>query len=101
MRRALCPRNATDRYLLKLSYAGRRWQMGKALYPLEVDVHEIRCVKEEAANQAEPVSQWQALGRSLCSHNVEHDHYRLVRPPVPGDVVAIIRQACGLQNYQG
>lgn len=101
VRRALRPRNATDRYLLKLSYAGRRWQMGKALYPLEVDVHEIRCVKEEAANQAEPVSQWQALGRSLCSHNVEHDHYRLVRPPVPGDVVAIIRQACGLQNYQG
>lgn len=92
-RRLLRPRSAADRYLLGLSYAGRRWQLGKSLRPLPLELWEIRC--EQTTGEA-GVSAWSGLADSHLQYSVPHDHYRLLRPPVPEDVLAIIRAASGL-----
>jgi thioesterase domain-containing protein len=95
--RWLRPRTAADRYLLALSYAGRRWHLGKRLQRLPLDIYEVRCPDRAGNNWGDPqLSLWHEVARSVKPLDLECGHQRIVKPPILPEVAQVVRVACGL-----
>lgn len=93
--RWLRPRSAADRYLLSLSYAGRRWHLGKRLRPLPLPVYEVRCPGRSDNHWGEPdASVWNEFARSVRTFDIDCDHQRIVKPPVLPEISRVVDLAC-------
>ena len=95
--RWLRPRTAADRYLLALSYAGRRWHIGKRLKRLPLSIYEVRCPDRAGNFWGDPgLSLWSEFAQSVKHLDIDCEHQRLVKPPILPEIAEIVRDACGL-----
>jgi len=93
--RLLRPRTAADRYLLSLSYAGRRWQLGKQLEQLSLQVYEVRCPDRPENHWGDTSSSvWHEFSRAVRSFDLDCDHQRLVKSPILPEVTRVVNLAC-------
>lgn len=100
--RWLRPRTAADRYLLALSYAGRRWNMGKRLERLPLNIFEVRCPDRPGNQWGNPeLSMWDEFANSVTSLDVTCDHQRIAKPPTLPEITEIVKLACGLSVDAG
>jgi len=101
--RWLRPRSPADRYLLKLSYACRRWQLGKRLQQLPLDIFEVRCTDRPGENNwGNPeLSMWDEFSSSVKSLDIDCDHQRIVKPPILPEIAEVVKTACGLSTDSG
>lgn len=99
--RWLRPRSAADRYLLSLSYAGRRWHLGKQLAPMPLTVYEVRCPDRAGNHWGDPGSSiWSEFAGSVHSFDMDCEHQRIVKPPIPPEISRVVRLACGLEQIR-
>jgi thioesterase domain-containing protein/acyl carrier protein len=99
--RWLRPRTAADRYLLALSYAGRRWHLGKRLQRLPLDVCEVRCPDRAGNFWGDPeLSLWSDFAQSVKQLDLDCEHQRIVKPPILPEVAEFVRQALRISDCQ-
>jgi thioesterase domain-containing protein/acyl carrier protein/phenylacetate-coenzyme A ligase PaaK-like adenylate-forming protein len=97
IKRLIRPRSPADRYLLALSYACRRWNLGKTLKQLPLDIDELRCPDRPGNYWGNPEqSLWSEFAMSVSAVDLDCEHQRIVKPPILPEVCNFVRRACAL-----